>query len=134
MDKSKHSDKKSSTKSDKPSEKSTHHHKSSSDKSSRSEKPKPKPKEIKILNRGPCYLCEVCHAFLEVPDELRESVDAVLKEEMEKPITEMSMPASWNMGDYLSILTEPEGSSPGKVSRKFLILNFKFLMIFLRSS
>src|SRR6266853_1314749 len=44
--------------------------------------------------------------FMEVPEGLRESVDVILKEEMEKPIKEMMLPSSYRMGDYLQILTE----------------------------
>lgn len=44
--------------------------------------------------------------FTEVPSDLVDIVDAVLKEEMEKPIKQMPLPASWNMGEYLTILTE----------------------------
>ena len=44
--------------------------------------------------------------FLEVLEELVRIVDAIVKEEMERPIPELRMPASWGMGDCLSILTE----------------------------
>lgn len=42
----------------------------------------------------------------EVPRSEWELVDKVMKEEMERPITQMRLPASWDMGEYLNILTE----------------------------
>jgi uracil-DNA glycosylase family 4 len=44
--------------------------------------------------------------FTEPPIELVERVDKVLTEVMERPIKQLPMPASWNMGPYLSILSE----------------------------
>lgn len=44
--------------------------------------------------------------FNEVPDDLVDTVDAVMQEEMERPIPELAMPASWNMGPCLAIGTE----------------------------
>jgi DNA polymerase I-like protein with 3'-5' exonuclease and polymerase domains len=44
--------------------------------------------------------------FTETPLELVDKVDGVLKEEMERPIIEMRLPASYKMGEYLTILTE----------------------------
>lgn len=44
--------------------------------------------------------------FCEVPTPLVAAVDLILKEEMERPITQMPLPPSWNMGEYLTILTE----------------------------
>ena len=44
--------------------------------------------------------------FTETPVELVDKVDMVLKEEMERPIVEMRLPASYKMGEYLTILTE----------------------------
>jgi DNA polymerase I-like protein with 3'-5' exonuclease and polymerase domains len=44
--------------------------------------------------------------FTEVPEPDVHAVDAVLKEEMEKPILCMPLPESWNMGSHLTILTE----------------------------
>jgi len=46
--------------------------------------------------------------FSEVPDSLVQIVDAIKKEEMEKPILSMPLPASYNMGPYLTIDTEPK--------------------------
>jgi uracil-DNA glycosylase family 4 len=51
---------------------------------------------------------------LQVHDELLfeilrnewERVDKVVQEEMEKPVPQMRLPASWGMGEYLNILTE----------------------------
>ncbi len=44
--------------------------------------------------------------FAEVPEELVEQVDLILKEEMERPIPEMRLPSSYRMGDFLRIDTE----------------------------
>jgi uracil-DNA glycosylase family 4 len=44
--------------------------------------------------------------FTEVPEELTDRVDAVMLEEMEKPIPELALPASYDMGPCLNILTE----------------------------
>ena len=44
--------------------------------------------------------------LLEVPRNLWEQVDLVVLEEMERPIPQMRLPASWNMGDNLVVLTE----------------------------
>lgn len=44
--------------------------------------------------------------FLECPEGIVEDVDRVLKEEMEWPIPELGLPASWGMGECLSIGTE----------------------------
>lgn len=44
--------------------------------------------------------------FLEVPDPEVDRVEGVLTEEMERPIPELAMPASWGMGENLVILTE----------------------------
>jgi uracil-DNA glycosylase family 4 len=44
--------------------------------------------------------------FLEVPENDREKIDQVVQEEMEKPIPELAIPASWGMGDALTINTE----------------------------
>lgn len=46
--------------------------------------------------------------FNEVPIEKREQIDEIVKEEMEKPIPELALPASWSMGESLVILTEPK--------------------------
>lgn len=46
--------------------------------------------------------------FNEVPIEIRELVDSALKEEMERPVHELPLPASYGMGSYLSIDTEPK--------------------------
>lgn len=61
---------------------------------------------------------------LQVHDELLfeiersqwESVDRIVQEEMERPIPELKMPASWGMGDCLSILTEAKAdlNSPSR--------------------
>ena len=54
--------------------------------------------------------------FMECEAGLRDSVDGVMKEEMEKPIPELALPASWEMGPYLSIDTEPKtGERWGKM-------------------
>jgi len=42
----------------------------------------------------------------EVPVHLWEAVDIVMKEEMERPVPELPLPASWGMGSYLNVLTE----------------------------
>lgn len=44
--------------------------------------------------------------FTEVPIDRVHAVDAVLKEEMEKPIKCMPLPPEWGMGEYLNINTE----------------------------
>jgi uracil-DNA glycosylase family 4 len=44
--------------------------------------------------------------FSEAPEELVGVVDGVMKEEMEKPIKAMPLPAEWGMGSHLTILTE----------------------------
>lgn len=44
--------------------------------------------------------------FFEIPRPLWEAVDRVVYEEMERPIPQLRLPASWGMGDCLSILTE----------------------------
>lgn len=46
--------------------------------------------------------------FCEVPINDQEKIDQILKEEMEKPIPELALPASWNLGESLVILTEPK--------------------------
>lgn len=46
--------------------------------------------------------------FNEVPEEYVSQFDVILKEEMERPIVEMPLPASYNMGPYLTIDTEPK--------------------------
>jgi DNA polymerase I-like protein with 3'-5' exonuclease and polymerase domains len=43
---------------------------------------------------------------LDTPIKIWESVDAVLKEEMERPVPELRLPHSYGMGDYLVIETE----------------------------
>ena len=44
--------------------------------------------------------------FCDVPDDKLEAVDKMLKDEMERPIPELPMPASWGMGPALYINTE----------------------------
>lgn len=44
--------------------------------------------------------------FSEVPEGLIHQVDAIMKEEMEKPVPELALPESYGMGPCLSILTE----------------------------
>jgi uracil-DNA glycosylase family 4 len=44
--------------------------------------------------------------FSEVPEALVDSVDGIKKQEMEKPIVALPLPASYGMGQYLSIDTE----------------------------
>lgn len=46
--------------------------------------------------------------LLEAPEDKVEVVDRVLQEEMEKLIAELPLPGSYNMGPYLTILTEPK--------------------------
>ncbi len=50
--------------------------------------------------------------FCEVPKPLVSDVDAVLRIEMEKPITCMPLPPEWGMGPYLNINTEEKIGSP----------------------
>ena len=44
--------------------------------------------------------------FTETPEEMIAAVDRVLREEMERPIPELPLPASWGMGQFLTVLTE----------------------------
>ena len=44
--------------------------------------------------------------FCEVPEEKAQSVDDILTEEMERPVKVMPMPASWKMGEYMTVNTE----------------------------
>ena len=44
----------------------------------------------------------------ECPEELQPQVDEILREEMEKPLKEFPLPQSYNLGEYLGILTEPK--------------------------
>jgi DNA polymerase-1 len=44
--------------------------------------------------------------FFETPESNLDSLDRIVKEEMERPVPQLRMPASWGMGDYLNILTE----------------------------
>ncbi len=44
--------------------------------------------------------------FCEVPEAFVPDVDRILTEEMERPVEVMPLPASWNMGPYLSVNTE----------------------------
>ena len=46
--------------------------------------------------------------LLEVPDELVNNVDMVIKSEMEKPIPELPLPKDWKLGSNLVINTEPK--------------------------
>lgn len=46
--------------------------------------------------------------FFECMKTYVEKLDAIAQEEMERPIPQMKMPASWGMGEYLSVLTEPK--------------------------
>ncbi len=57
--------------------------------------------------------------FFEVPRENIESVYKIVKEEMERPIPELPLPKSWNMGDNLVILTESKAdlSTPSRWGR-----------------
>lgn len=56
------------------------------------------------------YLRQQIHdeIFTESPENKVGEVDQVLQEEMERPIPELKLPASWNMGDALVVLTEPK--------------------------
>jgi len=42
----------------------------------------------------------------ECPPDIYDSVDAIFVEEMERPVLQLPLPASYNMGSYLHILTE----------------------------
>ena len=44
--------------------------------------------------------------FFETPEDRVDAVDAVVQEEMGKPVPELRLPASFNMGECLGILTE----------------------------
>lgn len=44
--------------------------------------------------------------FCEVPEAHVEQVDRILAEEMERPVRVMPMPASWKMGDFMTVNTE----------------------------
>lgn len=44
--------------------------------------------------------------FFEVPYDYWQTLDGIVKEEMERPIKQMAMPESWNMGEHLVVLTE----------------------------
>lgn len=46
--------------------------------------------------------------LLECPEDRRADVDAVVKAVMEAPIKQLPLPASYGMGEFLSILTEPK--------------------------
>ena len=54
------------------------------------------------------YLRLIVHdeLFFEVLNECLEVVDRIVKEEMEKPIIQMALPDSYEMGPFLNILTE----------------------------
>lgn len=56
------------------------------------------------------YLRLLVHDELlsEVPLEKADEVDQIMKEEMEKPITELPLPESFNQGNFLAVLTEPK--------------------------
>jgi uracil-DNA glycosylase family 4 len=44
--------------------------------------------------------------FFETPEENLATLDQVVREEMERPVPQLRMPTSWNMGSCLGILTE----------------------------
>lgn len=44
--------------------------------------------------------------LFEIPREKWEGVDLIAKQEMERPLINMRLPASWGMGEYLAINTE----------------------------
>lgn len=44
--------------------------------------------------------------LLEIPRLQWEAVDLVVQQEMERPVPQLALPASWGMGPYLNILTE----------------------------
>lgn len=54
------------------------------------------------------YLRLIIHdeLFFEVPFEKLNKLDAICKLEMERPITQMKMPAEWGMGEYFIVSTE----------------------------
>lgn len=56
--------------------------------------------------------------LFEVPRELVGTVDAIAREEMERPIPQMKLPASWGMGDELVILTEAKSGDRWGSMRK----------------
>ncbi len=59
--------------------------------------------------------------FLDVPKDQIAKVDAIVQEEMERPVPELKLPASWGMGDCLNILTEAKaGYQWGTMSEKKL--------------
>ena len=65
------------------------------------------------------YLRLIVHdeLFFEVLNECLEVVDRIVKEEMEKPIIQMALPDSYEMGPFLNILTESkQGSRWGEMS------------------
>lgn len=49
--------------------------------------------------------------FTEVPEPIVGTVDGVLKEEMERPIMALPLPASYGMGSHLVIDTEPKSGT-----------------------
>lgn len=52
----------------------------------------------------------------ECPEEKREEVDAIMQAVMEEPVKVLTLPDSYKMGPYLSILTEPKwGERWGKM-------------------
>lgn len=54
--------------------------------------------------------------LFEVPLDRWEALDKIVLEEMERPVPQLSLPASWKMGDHLNILTEAklDLSSPSR--------------------
>lgn len=55
--------------------------------------------------------------FTEPPTAELDRVDMILRDEMEKEIQEMPLPAEWGMGPYLRVLTEPkQGPRWGQMS------------------
>lgn len=60
------------------------------------------------FNEAGQYLRLLIHdeLFSECPEQLVDAVDAVVREEMEQPILQMPLPASYGMGDFLIIGTE----------------------------
>lgn len=44
--------------------------------------------------------------FFECPEGYWKELDKIVKEEMERPVKQMALPASWGMGEHLVVLTE----------------------------
>lgn len=60
------------------------------------------------------YLRMTIHdeVFTQVPIGMEEKVDAILKEEMERPIIQLPLPESYGLGPHLVVLTESKMGTP----------------------